>query len=555
MARALRHPSAHPCPSEVHLKLEPRKGTRLAGPATTGGRLTLILLGLLLAVNGAGIWSVYDGRRGAERLALEDLAWQTRAHARALEAALAGLRGDLIFLAQASPLARSTAILAETDPVARRWGRLDLEGSAILFLTSHSAVEELAVLDGAGRLLLIAGRREGAPVLMPNRADVKGWRTGWALGSEPGQGRVEVVLDPAEILHAAVPGFEDRLRLEPVPSASAPDAAASTVEGETVVVTTGVVSPGWEPAIAWTLRRREPSRRLVSSVEALAGRLATTTFVAAAVALLTLALGLVALRQARRAGELEAENAYQRQLRELERRYAHNERLASVGRMAAGIAHEINNPLEGMANYLRLLEEDLGADARTTEAAELASRVREGLERIARITRQVLNLAAPGRGAREHVNLVDVVTRMATLAEQDPAFQGVTLRLDLPPGPCEIEGDPTGLGQVLLNLLLNAAQVQPGGGEVEIRLEPAPGSARLQVADRGPGLSPEDLQHVFEPFYSGRGSTGLGLAISRSIVEEHRGRLLAGNRPEGGAWFELELPRHGELAVNERERS
>ncbi|HEX4954973.1 MAG TPA: ATP-binding protein [Thermoanaerobaculia bacterium] len=464
------------------------------------------------------------------------------------------MRGDLIFLAQASPLARSTAIFAETDPVARRWGRLDLEGSAILFLTSHAAVMELAVLDGAGNLLLVAGRREGAPALLPSRAEAAGWRTGWALGSEPGGGRVEVVLDPHEVLQGAVPGFEDRLRLTPVAPTVAPGTTGSRVEGEEVVVTTGVVSPGWEPPIAWTLARREEGRRLVGSVEALTGRLATTTFVAAAVALLTVALGLVALRQARRAGELEAENAYQRQLRELERRYAHNERLASVGRMAAGIAHEINNPLEGMANYLRLLEEDLGTDPRTADAADLASRVREGLDRIARITRQVLNLAAPGRGAREAVDLAGVVTSMATLAEQDPALEGVRLRLTLPQGPCVVEGDPTGIGQVLLNLLLNAAQAQPGGGEVEIRLESDAGSARLRVADRGPGLSQEDLQHIFEPFYSGRGSTGLGLAISRSIVEDHRGRLLAGNRPEGGAWFELELPRNGELAVNERER-
>jgi signal transduction histidine kinase len=105
-----------------------------------------------------------------------------------------------------------------------------------------------------------------------------------------------------------------------------------------------------------------------------------------------------------------------------------------------------------------------------------------------------------------------------------------------------VEGDPTTLGQLVLNLMLNAAQCQPSGGEVEVRCAVAAGRAFVRVSDRGPGFSPEASERLFEPFYSTRGSTGLGLAVCHSIALDHGGTLHARNRAGGGAEVVLELP-------------
>jgi signal transduction histidine kinase len=256
---------------------------------------------------------------------------------------------------------------------------------------------------------------------------------------------------------------------------------------------------------------------------------------------LAFALAAVAFREVRRAERLRALSEHQARVAELERQVLHNERLASLGRLAAGLAHEINNPLAGMSNYLALLQEDLAA-GETREVGQLASRVREGLDRIAGITRQVLAFAAPGRPPKGPVDLGDLLQRNLDFLRADPTFRDIELKLALPRPPLTVEGNATTLNQLVLNLLVNAAQAQPGGGEIEVSLASNGSRALLTVADRGPGLDPETLEHAFEPFFSTRGSTGLGLAVCRGIADDHEGTLRAGNRPGGGARFEVELP-------------
>jgi signal transduction histidine kinase len=256
---------------------------------------------------------------------------------------------------------------------------------------------------------------------------------------------------------------------------------------------------------------------------------------------LSYALALVALRQERRATLLAAENAHQARLRDLERQVQHNERLASVGRLAAGLAHEINNPLEGMSNYLQLVEDDLAAGD-TAEAARSAAKVRQGVDRIAGITRQVLRFANPGQAPKEVVDLAPLVGRSVDLLRGQPLGQAVTFELDLPAGGLPVWGNPVALDQLFLNLLLNACQLQPRGGQVEVGGTLTPSGVRLQVRDRGPGFSAEALERAFEPFFSSRGSTGLGLSVCRGIVEDHGGAIRVSNRPGGGAVFELEFP-------------
>lgn len=533
-----------------------------------GRRVVLLLLAILLGVNAAVVWSVFSARRAASRLALEDLEWQTRAHARAVEAVLASLRGDLLFLARSSPLARAPETLAGEDPLARRWGRLDVEGSLLLFLQAHPPVERLEVGDGAGRLLLAAGRRAGAPVMLPAEAAAGPARTergpgsrpdllsaAWSLGAQGEEaGTLRAWIAPQRVVAQAAPGLADRLSVEA--AVGGPSAAGSASEGppgegrvatgsgsgnDLLEARAAVADEGWSPPLAWTLVRREEAGRLVGSIESLTGRLGTTVAVNVAVLGLAFALATLAFREVRRAERLRALSEHQARLSELERQVLHNDRLASLGRLAAGFAHEINNPLAGMSNYLALLREDLDA-GETAGAGELAARVREGLDRIAGITRQVLAFATPGRSAKGPVDLGDLLRRNLDFLRADPSFREIELEVALPREPVTVDGNPTTLDQLILNLLLNAAQAQPEGGAIEVALSRNGTRALLAVTDRGPGLDREALEHAFEPFFSTRGSAGLGLAVCRGIAEDHAGAIRAVNRSGGGARFEVELP-------------
>jgi signal transduction histidine kinase len=513
---------------------------------TASRRVTLLLLAMLLAINAATVWGIVAARQGARRLAQEDLDWQTRAQARAVEAGLAGLRGDFIFLSQSPPLSAAAAVFDRRDPVARRWGRLDLEGTLLLFVEAHPMVERLAVRDGGGRARVVVGRREGAPVLLPPEAIPElppgEWvAASWPLGAAgQGTGRLETTVDPRGVLAAAAPGLGDHLAIA-VGEADLAGSGGAPAPGVNLVARARVAAPGWDPPIAWTLIRREARSSLVRSVESLAGLFGTAVAANVAVIALTFALAVVAFRQARKTAELAVENEHQARLRELERQVFHSERLASIGRLAAGVAHEVNNPLEGMANYLSALEEDLRA-GRTEGTAELAARVREGLGRIAEITRQVLTFAAPGRAPKRAVDLGEVLAQNVAFLDSSQACDGVELAFAPPPAPVLVRGDAITLGQLVLNLLLNAAQAQQGGGRVEVDLARNGERALLTVADHGPGLSEEALAHAFEPFFSTRGSTGLGLAVCRGIVDDHGGSIAAANLPGGGARFTVELP-------------
>ena len=526
-------------------------GRRALSPGVGAGAL---LLGVVLTVNGVAVWGILTAREEAREMALQELALQTNAHARALEAALATMRGDFIFLSYSPPLSRAPAALSGSDPVTRRWSRLAIESSLILFLEAHPAVERIQVRTAPEETLVSAGRRQGMPVLLAPRGELTASgegagrlvRVSWPLGSNrrdagatDGEGgSIEALIDPVRLLAATAPGLGGRLSLE-LDGAGGPRAARS--EG-TLEVRSPVVDERWTPEIRWTLVRREDGGRLVRSVERLAGRYRTTVLVNVAVMSLTLLLGLVGFRHVRRAARAEAESRQQAKVRELERQVRHSERLASLGRLSAGIAHEINNPLEGMRNYLALLEEDLDR-GEAGSAADLMPRLREGLDRIAAIVRQVLRFGDPGRAALRPVDLDAVVRDALDLVRADRRFEGVELepRLDLGPDR-PVAGNPTTLAQLVLNLVLNACQAQDGGGTVRVATDRRDGTARLTVADQGPGFSDEALEHLFEPFFSTRDSTGLGLAVSHGIVLEHGGTIRGENRRGGGARVIVELP-------------
>jgi signal transduction histidine kinase len=232
-----------------------------------------------------------------------------------------------------------------------------------------------------------------------------------------------------------------------------------------------------------------------------------------------------------------------------------SERLASVGFLAAGVAHEINNPLNIISGYAELTTKQLESDARPLSEEEIALAagnlriIREEAFRCKEITEKLLSLSRNGSESRETLDLANVVRDVATMTQGLKPYRGrrLTLKLDSaePLGVC---ANLTEMKQVLLNLTINALEsVQPVGGEVCIEGRRKNGWVELSVADNGRGMSAEILPHVFEPFFTARrGSdrgTGLGLAITHAIVESHQGRIEAESEGPGhGARFTIRLP-------------
>lgn len=521
-------------------------------------KATALLLVVLVAVNAVAVWGILSAREDARRLALQELTLQTDAHARTLEAVLATLRGDFIFLSYSPPLSRAPAAVGSPDPTSRRWSRLAIEAAVILFLEAHPSVQRLQVHSGPDEVVVAAGRREGFPVLLPPTGELTAETDGaarlvrvtWPLGSaraagdaaDPrAKGRIEALIDPVRLLLAAAPGSGGRLSVDTSGAAE----ESSRREGERFVVTMPVRDDRWTPPIEWTLERREDGGRMIRSLEDLAGRYRINVALNLSIMTLTLVLGLVAFRHVRRAARAEAASRHQARERELEHRVWHSERLASLGRLSAGIAHEVNNPLEGMRNYLALLEEDLDRGA-TREASAMVPKIREGLDRVAGIVRKMLRFGAAGRPTVRPVDLAEVVHDALGLVRADRRFAGVELEAEIEPGTDTwTAGDPTALHQLVLNLVLNACQAQPDGGEVTVRCRREEGRIELEVADRGPGFSEEALDHLFEPFFSTRDSSGLGLSVVHGIVAEHGGTVWGENRRAaegGGARVVVELP-------------
>ncbi len=247
-------------------------------------------------------------------------------------------------------------------------------------------------------------------------------------------------------------------------------------------------------------------------------------------------------------GRLKGKNeALEASLRELERardELVRSEKLATVGRLAAGVAHEVGNPLASVLGYLEYLRDERGVDPALQ--GQLLERMDKELNRIGEIIRQLLDFSRPAEGGEARtVKPAEVVASALELVKFHPKLKQVEVLVSGEAPAVRV--DPGRLRQVLVNLVLNAADAL-GSGRVQVRLGQADGDAVIEVADEGPGIPEAVVDHLFDPFYTtkpkGEG-TGLGLAISQRIVEQSGGRLwLASN--EGGATFAIAL------AANER---
>ena len=253
---------------------------------------------------------------------------------------------------------------------------------------------------------------------------------------------------------------------------------------------------------------------------------------------LTAALEAERERLAAKVAELTAAN---RALAEARESLVRSEKLATVGRLAAGVAHEVGNPLGAVAGYLDLARTRLAA-GRPGEAEELLARAAAEAQRIDAIVRELLDFARPSRLALAAVDLGAALQGSLRLARMQTRFRDVAVTVDLPAGLPPVVADERTLAQVVLNLLLNAGDAMGGRGDLSIAARGEGGRVLLRFADAGPGIAPADLPRIFDPFFTtkepGQG-VGLGLAICHRLMESYGGEISAESRPGGGAVFTL----------------
>ena len=215
------------------------------------------------------------------------------------------------------------------------------------------------------------------------------------------------------------------------------------------------------------------------------------------------------------------------------------ERLAAVGELAAGVAHELRNPLTSVKLLIQTgaqNQPDLGLRGKSLAV------VQEEIKRMETTIQGLLDFARPSTMRRIRHNLFDTVDRALTLVQGRISQHGIRVQLEFCREPLPIVGDPEQLQQVFVNLLLNAIEAMPRGGTLTLAAS-RDSAVKVVVSDSGPGIAPSVLEHVFEPFVTTKErGTGLGLPISLRIVRDHGGRLTCVTGPAGGAVFTLELP-------------
>jgi PAS domain S-box-containing protein len=225
----------------------------------------------------------------------------------------------------------------------------------------------------------------------------------------------------------------------------------------------------------------------------------------------------------------------------LDRQLVRSEKLAVVGSLAAGLAHEIGTPL----HVISATAEFLMLDARDEARPQLAAIVAE-TERISRLVRDLLSFARGTQPGQAQIKLDETLARVASLMRFTLERKHATLHLDVPDGLPPVAADPDGLHQVFLNLVVNAAAAIADGGRIEVRAREAVSDGEhwvcVEVSDDGPGVPPALRERIFDPFFTTRpDGTGLGLAVCSRIVTAHGGDLRVGTSALGGASFTVQL--------------
>jgi signal transduction histidine kinase len=243
--------------------------------------------------------------------------------------------------------------------------------------------------------------------------------------------------------------------------------------------------------------------------------------------------------------------AYQ-DLKEVQEQIVWTEKLASLGKLAATIAHEINNPLAGVLNYIRLIIKQLSRNRFTHEKLEDISRYLKIMEsetaRCAEIVKDLLAFARRTKITMESNRIEDIINKTLNLISHELEMKELQLKKNIAPNLPTVKCDFKQIQQVLLNLMYNASEAMPSGGTLTITANSANGAkALLEVAisDTGHGISEKDMENIFEPFFTtkeeGKG-VGLGLSVVYGIIARHNGTLSVESEPGKGSTFTIRLP-------------
>jgi signal transduction histidine kinase len=448
--------------------------------------------------------------------------------------------------------AAAAALAAARDP-ARSLGddvRLGRPGAVARALVRRGSFSRLVLVDRDGRTLVVADREGRPDAAAPRPAEQLGLAT--ALGGVERIDRVERTDGRAGTerteLRACLPlrgpgGLEGALGLT-----LGIDAAAGQSEARArrLLLGLGLLDAGIIVLLGAFLLGRlivQPVAALEQAAERIArGEQAPRVAEDGPDEIRSLASSFnrMTTALADKVAELEARG---RELSASREQLVRAERLASVGRLAAGLAHEIGNPLSAMLGYVELLRDDPAADPALTR--DVLERLHREIERIHRIMQDLLAYSRPAPERALPVDAGEVIRAALELMRPQRRFHEVELACDVPPDLPPVVASPGRLTQVLVNLLLNAADAVGGAGRVVCRARRDGAAVVIEVADSGPGVPPELRGQIFDPFFTtkepGQG-TGLGLATSRSLCESFDATLALVPTPPGtGATFAVRL--------------
>jgi len=236
------------------------------------------------------------------------------------------------------------------------------------------------------------------------------------------------------------------------------------------------------------------------------------------------------------------------QLRHLNEQLIRTEKLAAMGTLAAGVAHEVNNPLASISSLIQMMQSKNDLNEESRDRLKLIS---AQIQRITRVTKDMMDFARVRPAAKTRIDINEQIETSLRLASFDKSFQKIRLKKDFAENLSFVLGDRDQLQQVFLNLFLNARDAMPDGGELFIRTSESNEQIRIEIADGGIGIDETNLKQIFDPFFTtkpaGKG-TGLGLAVCYGIVTAHGGRIEAAANDKNGTTFCIVLPVN--LALN-----
>ena len=386
---------------------------------------------------------------------------------------------------------------------------------------------DVLVLDGHG--LVIAGTRSGKSALLGQNLRAAGW-----LAAQPHRpkARPSYLREP----HAeALVGFArlkgprpewTALVMQPLREVLAP---VYRMQRHLLLLLAGVLLFGLGVATLLAERMSRPLRELTRATQEIAKVGATRR--------------AVPVRSRDEIGQLaRAFNTMASDLKRAQDDLVTAAKFAFVGQVAAGVAHEVRTPLGILRSSAQILGRSLPPER--ADSAELVEMIVGEVDRLDRVVAGLLEIARPREPLIEPTPLGPVVTRALDFVDAQAREKGITIRRVLSADPRPARCDPVQMYQVALNLIVNALQILPAGGEITVRtLPPHDGRVSFEVSDNGPGIAPELRERIFAPFFTMReGGTGLGLALVQRIVQAHQGTVSVDSELGRGTTFRVELP-------------